>query len=65
MHRRSAGSAWRLDFWEVTPADTHVGRTGLRLAGPTGLLRGPDRYRALDLRRRRAQIRARRVLGLT
>jgi hypothetical protein len=39
-------------------------RTGLRLATPSGVLRGPEKYRLLDLKRRRAQIRARRALGL-
>jgi len=29
-----------------------------------GVLRGPEKYRILDLKRRRAQIRARRELGL-
>jgi hypothetical protein len=45
-------------------------RRGLRLAepgrfatGPSGV-RGPEKYRLLDLKRRRAQIRARRELGL-
>jgi hypothetical protein len=41
-------------------------RRGLRLvvpdAGPA--LRGPDKYQVLEMRRRRAQIRARRVLQL-
>jgi hypothetical protein len=43
-----------------------VGRPkpGLRLAAASGMLRGPEKYRQLDLRRRRAQILARRVLGL-
>lgn len=40
-------------------------RRGLRLATPLDrVLRGPDKYRILDLKRRRAQIRARRELGL-
>lgn len=41
-------------------------RGGLRLAVPTAgpALRGPDKYRVLDLRRRRAQIRARRALQI-
>ena len=40
-------------------------RRGLRLATPLDrVLRGPDKYRLLDLKRRRAQIRARRELGL-
>jgi hypothetical protein len=30
----------------------------------TGEVRGPEKYRLLDLKRRRAQIRARRLLGL-
>jgi hypothetical protein len=45
-------------------------RRGLRLAepgrvptGPPGV-RGPDKYRMLELKRRRAQIRARRELGV-
>ena len=54
----------RLDFGE-TPATTGQGyRRGLRLATPLDrVLRGPDKYRILDLKRRRAQIRARRELG--
>jgi hypothetical protein len=40
-------------------------RRGLRLATPLDrVLGGPDKYRLLDLKRRRAQIRARRELGL-
>jgi hypothetical protein len=35
----------------------------LRLA-PTGSLRGPDKYRVLEHRRRQAQIKARRLLDL-
>jgi len=42
-----------------------VGKRGLRLLTPLdGVLRGPEKYRILDLKRRRAQIRARRELGL-
>lgn len=54
----------------VTAADSGqtagimFGRHGLRLATPSGAIRGPEKYRLLDLRRRRAQIRARRELGL-
>ena len=36
---------------------------GLRLV-PSGTPRGPEKYRLLDRRRRQAQIRARRALGL-
>lgn len=64
MQRRTAAMALRLDFGEGTRAGTPVGRKGLWLATPPGGLRGPDRYRALDVKRRRAQIHARRVLGL-
>jgi hypothetical protein len=57
----------RLDFGD-TPAPSAMGqgfRQGLRLATPLDrLLRGPEKYRILDLKRRRAQIRARRALGL-
>ena len=36
----------------------------LRLASAAGEARGVEKYRLLDLKRRRAQIRARRLLGL-
>jgi hypothetical protein len=65
MLRRTGAMALRLDFGEM-PAS---GRRGLRLATPAGGtfsgVRGPDKYRLLDLKRRRAQIRARRELGLS
>jgi len=64
MHRRTAGTALRLDFGDVAVAATLAGRDRLRLATPSHGLRGPEKYRILDLKRRRAQIRARRVLGL-
>ena len=41
-----------------------VQRRGLRLVSPAGILRGAEKYRVLDLRRRRAQIVARHALGL-
>ena len=57
-------SSMSLDFGEV-PAAAQGFRRGLRLATPLDrILRGPDKYRILDLRRRRAQMRARRELGL-
>jgi hypothetical protein len=75
MKRMGSMGALRLDFGEVTAAGSlpHGYRHGLRLATPSGALRGPfdraqggpERYQILDVRRRRAQIRARRVLGLT
>ena len=58
---RNGALALRLDFGEV-PARGR--RRELRLALPSGALRGPDKYRQLDLKRRRAQMRARRLLGL-
>jgi hypothetical protein len=63
MQRRALVVAGRLDFGEF-PLDGSL-RRGLRLAVPAGMLRGPEKYRILDLKRRRAQIRARRELGLS
>jgi hypothetical protein len=61
MVRTGSGVALRLDFGEQ--GRTH--KASLRLATPVGrALRGPKEYQALDVRRRRAQIRARRMLGL-
>ena len=62
---RTANTA-RLEFggMPATGLPATGQRRGLRLAIPSGALRGPDKYRLLDLKRRRAQIRARRVLGL-
>lgn len=59
------GSA-RLEFGMIPLAGVGQGyRRGLRLATPLDrVLRGPDKYGILELRRRRAQIRARRELGL-
>ena len=59
MERRAAGTAPRLDFGEMPF------KRDLRLATPSGAVGGPEKYRILDLKRRRAQIRARRNLGLT
>ena len=69
-------SSMRLDFGEMPAPGSTAGqgfRRGLRLATPLDrVLRGtldwtrarPDKYRILELRRRRAQIRARRILEL-
>lgn len=59
--RRRVAAAMRFDFGEVP--GRAFGRGALRLATPSGI-RGPEKYRLLDLKRRRAQIRARRELGL-
>jgi hypothetical protein len=59
--------ARKLDFGEQAAAVTSTGgrgRAGLRLAPPLQRLAGPDKYRVLDGRRRRAQIAARRMLDL-
>jgi hypothetical protein len=67
MSRFDGTLARTLDFGEpgtpVTPVYTGS-RTGLRLALPGGVLRGPGKYQVLERRRRRAQIAARRVLDL-
>jgi hypothetical protein len=56
----------RLDFGTPSAAalPARIYRRGLRLAIPPKGLHGPEKYRLLDMRRRRAQIRARRELGL-
>jgi hypothetical protein len=59
-------SSMRRNFGEIRLPGLGQGyRRGLRLATPLDrVLRGPDKYRILDLKRRRAQMRARRELGL-
>ena len=61
MERTGSGTAGKLDFGE-TPERPF--RRGLRLV-VTGGIRGPEKYRLLDLKRRRAQIRARRALDVS
>jgi len=67
MARVDGSLARKLDFGEV--AGMARGTAGsdrrpmLRMASATRL-RGPDKYKVLDARRRRAQIRARRLLDL-
>jgi hypothetical protein len=59
--------ALKLDFGDSPAKVTSTGgrgRAGLRLADGTDQLAGPDKYRVLDARRRRAQIRARHLLDL-
>jgi len=66
MERQCQAVARRLNLGEL-PAErmtSRESRNALRLATPSGDLRGPDKYRVLDLRRRRAQIRARHALSL-
>ena len=47
----------------TTSSTARSSRAALRLA-PAARLSGPDKYKVLDLRRRRAQIKARRLLEL-
>ena len=69
--RFEGAGALKLDFAtsaEATVAKgmtttTPVGRGRLRLAS-SGALRGPDKYKILDHRRRQAQIKARRLLDI-
>ena len=68
MSRFEGSLALKLDFGELATRVTSTGsrgRAGLRLAAGTNQLGGPEKYRLLDLRRRRAQIRARHLLDLT
>jgi hypothetical protein len=55
----------RLDFGAMTTTfgAARLGRAELRLAGRQ-CVGGPDKYKVLEHRRRQAQIRARRLLGL-
>jgi hypothetical protein len=58
--------AVKLDFGELATTVTDTvgrGRGRLRLAVPTGKPAGPELYRTLDLRRRKAQIAARHLVG--
>jgi hypothetical protein len=66
MDGRREATARRLEFGEGDSGVAVSGRrrTKLRLASSLDLWHGPDKYRVLDLRRRRAHIRARRALGL-
>ncbi len=65
-------TARQLDFGELPSRRTITlrFRRGLHLAtiggtrDPQLQVRGPDKYKVLDQRRRRAQIRARQALGL-
>jgi hypothetical protein len=72
MTRFDGSAARKLDFGGMTgvtavtttsaPASGRGG--GLRLAVPGGALRGPDKYKVLEHRRRQAQMKARHLLDL-
>jgi hypothetical protein len=67
MPRFDGSLARELDFGATTTTaapNATAGRTGLRLASPSGVLRGPDKYKVLEQRRRHAQIKARHLLEL-
>jgi len=67
MARFDAALAKTLDFDAPSTPTPSVpqARTTFALAGPQGAgLRGPNKYKVLDLRRRHAQIQARRLLDL-
>jgi hypothetical protein len=66
MARNDSGVARQLDFGDDggRPA-RRIGpdsRRGLRLAVPSAVLRGPDKYKVLEHRRRQAQIKARKAV---
>lgn len=60
MVRMQSAVAGRLDFGD--PRGEERG-TRLRLVSVGGEVRGPEKYRLLAMKRRRAQIRARRLVG--
>lgn len=67
MARFDGSLARQFDFGATTTTSAAAaagGRAGLRLALPSGVLRGPDKYRVLEHRRRQAQIKARRLLEM-
>lgn len=64
MARFEGSLAHTLDFGEGATPMVAPARAGLRLASADGLLRGADKYKALEKRRRQAQINARRALNL-
>lgn len=62
MGRTGTAQARQLAFEALQPGRGF--RRGLRLAAAAAGPCGPEKYRIFDLKRRRAQIRARRLLGL-
>jgi hypothetical protein len=70
MERFDGSLARTLDFGDTTAPRPVVGRPGaVRASSPRptrrlGLLRGPDKYKVLEARRRTAQIQARHALDL-
>jgi hypothetical protein len=66
MTRFDGSAALKFDFGGMTTTSAPVGgrRGRLRLAMPGGALRGPDKYKVLEHRRRQAQMKARHLLDL-
>jgi len=67
MPRFDGTLARQLDFGDVTTSTFPLPRplrAGLKLADRPEGVRGPDKYKVLEHRRRQAQIRARRLLDL-
>jgi hypothetical protein len=64
MTRFDGSAARKLDFGATTTTTSGVGRGGLRLATLPAGLRGPDKYKVLEHRRRQAQMSARRLLDI-
>jgi hypothetical protein len=63
MQRNRTALAVRLDFGDPYLVSTGI-RPALTLAPRRPVPNGSQKYHELDVRRRRAQIRARRTLGL-
>ena len=67
MPRFDGSLARQLDFGDITTSTFPLARrltAGLKLAERPEGLRGPDKYKVLEHRRRQAQIKARRLLDL-
>jgi hypothetical protein len=64
MQRNRAALAVRLDFGDLYLPSPGIRRPALTLAPQRPVPTGSQKYHELDMRRRRAQIRARRVLGV-
>jgi hypothetical protein len=62
MQRNRTALAVRLDFGDPYYASTGIRRRALALAPRRPVPNGSQKYHELDIRRRRAQIRARRAL---
>jgi hypothetical protein len=64
MPRYDGALAKQLDFDYLTRFGPIAGRLAVGPLGRPRLLTGPGKYKVLELRRRRAQINARRLLDL-